>query len=160
MRGKLESCELSLLPLRIIPAHAGQTSTTQQAASAETDHPRACEANGFRHCGHCNHIGSSPRMRGKRLRISRWCYGRWIIPAHAGQTLSACWSGSCPADHPRALAKAIARRIPVCPACAGMIRCRSRTQARYWGLPRMRGDDPNIQEHIKPLERFAPHARG
>ena len=45
--------------------------------------------------------GSSPHMRGKLAAVCGECICIRIIPAHAGQTPSACWSGSCLADHPR-----------------------------------------------------------
>ena len=86
MRGKLEVKEFKSTATRIIPAHAGQTSTLGMTVVRPSDHPRACGANDDFLVQLGAMVGSSPRMRGKR------CVGRvqhpWprIIPAHAGQT--------------------------------------------------------------------------
>ena len=72
-------------PVRIIPAHAGQT----RRFFASPRHA----------------VGSSPRMRGKQRRTKRRILTILtvrIIPAHAGQTP---WRGTprpCRSDHPRA----------------------------------------------------------
>ena len=88
MRGKrrLQCGERS--GVRIIPAHAGQTSVAFRSSLRLSDHPRACGANALLRRVQRSIDGSSPRMRGKRrgrpirARILR------IIPAHAGQTTS------------------------------------------------------------------------
>ena len=73
---------------RIIPASAGQTSSSRPASCPATDHPRECGANGQESQTIQSRCGSSPRVRGKRQpdasrrRLSR------IIPASAGQTHS------------------------------------------------------------------------
>ena len=102
MRGKRVPPTLITMCLRIIPAHAGQTTSTSDRIALPTDHPRACGANFSITVLLCVSFGSSPRMRGKRR--PRLCMGGplRIIPAHAGQTRG--WSPSrslCP-DHPRA----------------------------------------------------------
>ena len=102
MRGKLEVKEFKSTATRIIPAHAGQTSTLGMTVVRPSDHPRACGANFATLVGSQLQNGSSPRMRGKR------CVGRvqhpWprIIPAHAGQTDLDKFYGDVNADHPRA----------------------------------------------------------
>ena len=67
MRGKLANCPIIGSPLRIIPAHAGQTAASGRSSRATPDHPRACGAN--RNACHAlsRSFGSSPRMRGKLL---------------------------------------------------------------------------------------------
>ena len=71
MRGKLILTVLRQLLRRIIPAHAGQTQPAPQPSTPNTDHPRACGANGhaFGVCHWCS--GSSPRMRGKQSDFMR-----------------------------------------------------------------------------------------
>ncbi|RYP99501.1 hypothetical protein PG22506_1228 [Bifidobacterium pseudolongum subsp. globosum] len=121
MRGKLVIGDLFEKLQRIIPAHAGQTTTASPPATPCTDHPRACGANGKCHpppgppdhpraCG-ANSAnwtsttgpdGSSPRMRGKPSAPFAAQQAVRIIPAHAGQT-SWCWRTRRPgSDHPRA----------------------------------------------------------
>ena len=87
---------------RIIPAHAGQTPMFRPVSSSNPDHPRACGANRQRFAKLVAQRGSSPRMRGKRCVRWSWIRGRRIIPAHAGQTMSAPCVSSWFADHPRA----------------------------------------------------------
>ncbi len=74
---------------RIIPAHAGQTSTRSPAATPRPDHPRACGANHASAAARRTAFGSSPRMRGKRGLFAVEDAHDRIIPAHAGQTCSA-----------------------------------------------------------------------
>ena len=82
MRGKLPHEWWSWLFGRIIPAHAGQTDSEIPSISAAS--------------------GSSPRMRGKRLRHLVGDKPFRIIPAHAGQTRRpGPRVARCP-DHPRA----------------------------------------------------------
>ena len=87
---------------RIIPARAGQTVSNVLIERADTDHPRACGANG----GCCSVAvglaGSSPRVRGKPLRYACSLRGGRIIPARAGQTSARDMSRNAYADHPRA----------------------------------------------------------
>ena len=91
---------------RIIPARAGFTSRRGVTGICGRDHPRACGVylSGFpsscvpldhpRACGvysawkllTARQVGSSPRVRGLRLRLRHLEYRRRIIPARAGFT--------------------------------------------------------------------------
>ena len=110
MRGKLIVPRFSGWLIRIIPAHAGQTTTGVFGMIINPDHPRACGANNIQDKDGVVYAGSSPRMRGKPWLLSLISLTSRIIPAHAGQT-SACDSSasSCP-DHPRACG---ANSVPV-----------------------------------------------
>ena len=88
--------------IRIIPAHAGNTSRSHRLPACWRDHPRACGE-------HCSRFfkgqfveGSSPRMRGTHRDGADDGDPTRIIPAHAGNTgpLSAVWHSR--QDHPRA----------------------------------------------------------
>ncbi|RYP99497.1 hypothetical protein PG22506_1224 [Bifidobacterium pseudolongum subsp. globosum] len=87
---------------RIIPAHAGQTHVRLLSSVTCPDHPRACGANAARRIISRTSGGSSPRMRGKRVRGVDVGGARRIIPAHAGQTLVFDTANEADADHPRA----------------------------------------------------------
>ena len=102
MRGKLPIIARQDRRVRIIPAHAGQTPAFCRSREGSSDHPRACGANGGYWRVHMDADGSSPRMRGKRLRILRPLRRSRIIPAHAGQTAPVAPSVDIDADHPRA----------------------------------------------------------
>ena len=125
MRGKLEVKEFKSTATRIIPAHAGQTSTLGMTVVRPSDHPRACGANDDFLVQLGAMVGSSPRMRGKR------CVGRvqhpWprIIPAHAGQTRRDISTSGRSPDHPR--------------ACGANGKISSKTMVRTGSSPRMRG---------------------
>ena len=101
MRGKLEVKEFKSTATRIIPAHAGQTSTLGMTVVRPSDHPRACGANFATLVGSQLQNGSSPRMRGKHVHACGPSASRRIIPAHAGQTLLKRSSMVVSQDHPR-----------------------------------------------------------
>ena len=87
MRGKRTGCSVASWPVRIIPAHAGQTCTPRTSCDFPQDHPRACGANACMTGVIDNVDGSSPRMRGKQGKTAKASDGVRIIPAHAGQTV-------------------------------------------------------------------------
>ena len=102
MRGKPMLAIVRHLRVRIIPAHAGQTSSLLLSILPTSDHPRACGANTAARPSPWSTCGSSPRMRGKLLRRPRLAYPARIIPAHAGQTWTVAMAHSAGTDHPRA----------------------------------------------------------
>ena len=102
MRGKLGEQTLPPRLVRIIPAHAGQTSWAVSVRYAFADHPRACGANKGAGGNLNGRYGSSPRMRGKPHQRVMPPAGRRIIPAHAGQTRALARPDQRRTDHPRA----------------------------------------------------------
>ena len=68
VRGTLSPEARRMRCIRFIPARAGNTSSIGQAASSATVHPRACGEHGVRWSAKLGSIGSSPRVRGTRLR--------------------------------------------------------------------------------------------
>ena len=102
MRGKRPLRLSAVGRRRIIPAHAGQTSTSMSVPCSISDHPRACGANLGNACNIINPYGSSPRMRGKRQQPQASGPSLRIIPAHAGQTAPSAASSTSETDHPRA----------------------------------------------------------
>ena len=102
MRGKPIMGACYPITRRIIPAHAGQTSSLLPLSFLSTDHPRACGANYALDMEIPSGSGSSPRMRGKLSRGHCHSHALRIIPAHAGQTNGHPTRGTHPADHPRA----------------------------------------------------------
>ena len=87
MRGKPRSSVTVRGSRRIIPAHAGQTTSTPTTSARGADHPRACGANVASNSSEDPVNGSSPRMRGKLENSWDALAGQRIIPAHAGQTV-------------------------------------------------------------------------
>ena len=111
MRGKLDRGGCIDSGVRIIPAHAGQTSSSSCSCCRPSDHPRACGANCLRLHRRFHLNGSSPRMRGKHRRFRCRSYSPRIIPAHAGQTYAADRAGIRWADHPRACGANALRKL-------------------------------------------------
>ena len=69
VRGKREGEPNNSPSVRIIPASAGQTPATPWHGLPTTDHPRECGANAAHANQSDNHAGSSPRVRGKLVRV-------------------------------------------------------------------------------------------
>ena len=74
--------------LRLIPAHAGSTTSSRISAAYSRAHPRSRGEHIFRSAIELNHAGSSPLTRGapEDDDASRSAVG--LIPAHAGSTAS------------------------------------------------------------------------
>ena len=102
VRGKRPSHVRKGFRKRIIPARAGQTRCLVSERQVSPDHPRACGANLYMKMWARGSDGSSPRVRGKLVRVlGRVALGR-IIPARAGQTVALLSAANAPPDHPRA----------------------------------------------------------
>ena len=131
--------------VRIIPAHAGQTTSGLPGSVTSSDHPRACGANQRKSLGLGRQRGSSPRMRGKRP--SPCCGPRpsRIIPAHAGQTNSVPAKRSSHADHPR--------------ACGANVMVPSACMLMVGSSPRMRGKR-HPPSPCNPVMRIIPAHAG
>ena len=70
----------------IIPADAGSTVLSGSNFSLSEDHPRGCGEHALGKVGDIASKGSSPRMRGARVRHSPSHATMGIIPADAGST--------------------------------------------------------------------------
>ena len=102
MRGKPHFFCLKDKLIRLIPAHAGKTSSSTSASGSAPAHPRACGENLSCVFYWLSFRGSSPRMRGKLPRNRANTSRIGLIPAHAGKTpYSLVGSFPSPA-HPRA----------------------------------------------------------
>ena len=70
----------------LIPAYAGKTVKWWVAFLGVGAHPRVCGENPIAHMAPTASLGSSPRMRGKRLTASHLPRKVGLIPAYAGKT--------------------------------------------------------------------------
>ena len=136
MRGKLKHLGDLIDHRWIIPAHAGQTYRYGCGRHRQPDHPRACGANPVRTVPSLWASGSSPRMRGKQRAFIENTLKPRIIPAHAGQTDVARWSGNWRTDHPR--------------ACGTNSRLLQAATTSLGSSPRMRG-----KQRLTSIEHFA-----
>ena len=100
-RGKLFEGDLSVADHRLIPAHAGKTSTRSASSSDPPAHPRSRGENSRVRHDETVEDGSSPLTRGKRAWGRRLSQGRRLIPAHAGKTTHDAVRASRVRAHPR-----------------------------------------------------------
>ena len=85
-RGKRRRCWSAFQSVRLIPAHAGKTSTRAPLISLEQAHPRSRGENVRRCSSRCQVSGSSPLTRGKPQIVTLVGQMGGLIPAHAGKT--------------------------------------------------------------------------
>ena len=102
MRGTRGRAVPALVPLRFIPAHAGNTLAWSGGGRYNTVHPRACGEHFAEFTLSPKLRGSSPRMRGTPRSGSWNTRGIRFIPAHAGNTLNRRVSSQTVPVHPRA----------------------------------------------------------
>ena len=144
MRGK-PGFELdSEVTVRIIPAHAGQTSPAPRRGPRASDHPRACGANVACIFALRSPDGSSPRMRGKPGNGLADLASMRIIPAHAGQTRKSRRGRRPHTDHPR--------------ACGANGDIDMHFNQAYGSSPRMRGKQDRNHQHPRNRRIIPAHA--
>ena len=88
-RGKLCGVVTLQLKARLIPAHAGKTSTRKRSHRAARAHPRSRGENRGLGDGELGGVGSSPLTRGKLFQKNAPLTDEGLIPAHAGKTVAA-----------------------------------------------------------------------
>ncbi len=101
IRGTPGNTRILSLPMRLIPAHTGNTATTTSTTSAETAHPRTYgEHDMWDLYYHCLN-GSSPHIRGTLNSKSIQGFKVRLIPAHTGNTRTRSVLLSVCSAHPR-----------------------------------------------------------
>ena len=120
--------------VRIIPAHAGQTTSRSRSRCPRSDHPRACGANPVLGDFRGRDDGSSPRMRGKRTEEWGRHRSRRIIPAHAGQTTSGLPGSVTSSDHPRACGANVEMHASLGSHAGSSPRVRGKLRYRHYPL--------------------------
>ena len=114
-----------MLSLGLIPAHAGKTSQAGDGHPRHPAHPRACGENSGVFSAVVTAVGSSPRMRGKRVQGLDSCALERLIPAHAGKTTALQMRFPVHWAHPR--------------ACGENASTKTRAIFKMGSSPRMRG---------------------
>ena len=85
-RGKLGLPRRLISTTRNIPAHAGKTGCRGAGSRNIAEHPRARGENPVAYAMSISDTGTSPRTRGKLVRINQPGSNSRNIPAHAGKT--------------------------------------------------------------------------
>ena len=89
------------MDFRLIPAHAGKTSTRRRATASGGAHPRSRGENASEAERNESAQGSSPLTRGKRAGHLLSLNQLGLIPAHAGKTFAAHAFNTVGRAHPR-----------------------------------------------------------
>ena len=186
MRGKHAAPRPSRRTVRLIPARAGKTGPHLRAHPHRPAHPRACGENALTIVVSAVTVGSSPRVRGKRV---MWCARMkrlGLIPARAGKT----GGGRCRAPagraHPRACGenciaflmftaplgsspRVRGKRVPghphlaparLIPARAGKTTWATRGSSRRWAHPRAYGENGGARADGPHEPGSSPRVRG
>ena len=186
VRGKLSDA-LGLDPYgRLIPARAGKTLVLRKRKAGSRAHPRACGENPEPQAVPGDLIGSSPRVRGKRVGAGDGHLGVGLIPARAGKTGRSgprrrawrahprvCGENWCPcrqrAGHrgssPRVRGKpgelsagdAKPRLIPACAGKTTGTGCTARARGAH---PRVCGENVTRVPDMFPFPGSSPRVRG
>ena len=152
--------------MRLIPAHAGKTSSDSSSARSEKAHPRSRGENIGPIISQVGDVGSSPLTRGKLKVIPDVGVVVRLIPAHAGKTrrfvgLGVRGMGSSP------LTRGKRRRLVGCPARAGLIPAHagktcasSRARSAAAAHPRSRGENWTMARRSRPAPWLIPAHAG
>ena len=186
VRGALDTDGLTVAGMGIIPACAGSTQHERRERSRNGDHPRMCGEHFFTATWDGIKAGSSPHVRGARVRPQRGRSERGIIPACAGSThpeprprgahrdhprmcgehqtpysQSMLKSGSSP--HVRGALSTPEFEFPsrgIIPACAGSTSAASSTASAARDHPRMCGEHTGHWLFSSSSSGSSPHVRG
>ena len=170
----------------IIPACAGNTSSTTPSPRPNRDHPRVCGEHLDDKTLYARQQGSSPRVRGTPRPPSNALNPTGIIPACAGNTSRMQSRAQAPRDHPRVCGEHITYAVEgassqgssprvrgtlivpcggfsgvgIIPACAGNTARIMGSLPVIWDHPRVCGEHPIdhvIEEHARGS---SPRVRG
>ena len=86
---------------RNIPAYAGKTRPKVNDCPLWEEHPRVCGENRNQFRGAIGPVGTSPRMRGKRIDLLSRGVEQRNIPAYAGKTCWEKYASQLSEEHPR-----------------------------------------------------------
>ena len=185
-RGKLSSYPSRPCRCRLIPAHAGKTTSDGPRNRRGAAHPRSRGENDRDAATAVAFTGSSPLTRGKPTGVSVEGAGHRLIPAHAGKTtVPEATRASSPA-HPRSRGENCLRTAPprahtgsspltrgkrprrrlftsvsrLIPAHAGKTSRTCASSRPPWAHPRSRGENATRPRHLATPTGSSPLTRG
>ena len=170
----------------LIPACAGKTDHGGHELALRRAHPRVCGENTPENGVYLEHLGSSPRVRGKRWSQRATRHGWGLIPARAGKTETREFTAIGVPAHPRACGENDAvetipatlsgssprvrgkqtpdrRRLDagrLIPARAGKTRARARTCGGGGAHPRVCGENQAVRGLHAEGMGSSPRVRG
>ena len=164
-RGKQAAGSLSVIFFRLIPAHAGKTSSGASLPHRLQAHPRSRGENRSTMSAPRGMVGSSPLTRGKPEFFGA-CEARLrLIPAHAGKTCCGSCPGSGRPAHPRSRGEnvispfAIASRKGSSPLTRGKPNLTTAMPAGMGLIPAHAGKT-TIRKGSNPWTQAHPRSRG
>ena len=101
VRGKRKGNAMRRYLSRLIPACAGKTAAARCTRACGGAHPRVCGENFSAGVFDNDHLGSSPRVRGKPLGVALEADREGLIPACAGKTSQPTHRRAASSAHPR-----------------------------------------------------------
>ena len=165
-RGKLCGADADHDLARLIPAHAGKTSSFRYADLSVPAHPRSRGENPTTAGDGPALNGSSPLTRGKR-HVDRAHDARpRLIPAHAGKTRLATKRARRSTAHPRSRGENVAvgceneRDVRLIPAHAGKTTALIAYSTQAEAHPRSRGENASEALYAKLAAGSSPLTRG
>ena len=131
VRGKLAEVLGVAVSDRLIPACAGKTDEFRGSNHAPEAHPRVCGENKTGDWYQARRIGSSPRVRGKRMVLrSAYSYAG-LIPACAGKTLASPGFIAQTPAHPRVCGENLPQRSTLLATSGSSPRVRGKLLQRH-----------------------------
>ena len=156
MRGKPSRCGYGTRWTRNIPAYAGKTSEARRRRPRPPEHPRVCGENLRAPASRVRLLGTSPRMRGKRIADSTSTIRMGNIPAYAGKTLQLQPDQVILEEHPRVCGENCFIIIAIIFACGTSPRMRGKLPkafGRMWdhrNIPAYAGKTPGAPHLAEP----------
>ena len=143
----------------IIPAYAGNTSTTRARRCRPRDHPRVCGEHAREHASCELHSGSSPRMRGTLGGPAGESRPSGIIPAYAGNTKRRVAIRAWSWDHPRVCGEHMYFAMVCAPSWGSSPRMRGTLRGGKFrrGLSK---DHPRVCGEHRSVKFFRPRSLG
>ena len=186
VRGKLSREDPARLSTGLIPACAGKTSRQVTGRPKFQAHPRVCGENLYPSAWKETNMGSSPRVRGKRVWSASFAIVEGLIPACAGKTLGRVpgsapqWAHprvcgenegvtnlevSAPGSSPRVRGKPLIPLSPLShtgliPACAGKTTRSESLPGLSWAHPRVCGENCRHEVPPRRCQGSSPRVRG
>ena len=186
VRGKQLELALDGVAGRLIPACAGKTRSCARRPRLSSAHPRVCGENGSPTIRAWDYAGSSPRVRGKRLRETARAHPGGLIPACAGKTRTWAARGRAPRAHPRVCGENRREIVPgpahdgssprvrgkragcggdvgaqrLIPACAGKTCPTTSDSTRASAHPRVCGENADSAKVVGVAGGSSPRVRG
>ena len=154
VRGTLSRASTATSWSRIIPACAGNTCRSGNAAPSRRDHPRVCGEHNLIKSFVDGKTGSSPRVRGTPRTNRPHNLMPGIIPACAGNTQSLLLFGC------RIVDAEVVDEFGIIPACAGNTHCMTPTSAVSWDHPRVCGEHVITSANKAEASGSSPRVRG